>query len=141
MSERTRPRFRQIVLDTTHARASAEFWRALLGLSYRPGDEPPPPGEDDVAGRDWITLQTPDGRSLLGFQQVASLTPATWPKGPVPQQLHLDLEVADLTELAAVHELVLSLGGVVSDDRSEDENERLYVYTDLDGHPFCVFLP
>jgi hypothetical protein len=140
MSEPTRPRFRQIVLDSTDARASAEFWKALLDLSYRPGDEPPAPGEDDPAGRDWITLQTPVGLPLLGFQQVASLTHATWPEGPVPQQLHLDLSVSDRAELAAVHELVLSLGGVVSDDRSDDENELLYVYTDLDGHPFCVFV-
>ena len=141
MSAPTRPQFRQIVLDTTDARASAEFWKALLGLTYRAGEEPPPPGEDDVAGRDWITLLTSEGAPLLGFQQVASLTHATWPVGPVPQQLHLDLSVTDRAELAAVHELVLALGGVMIEDRSDDENELLYVYTDLDGHPFCVFVP
>jgi hypothetical protein len=141
MSEPTRPRFRQIVLDTTDARASAEFWKALLDLTYRPGEEPPPSGEDDVAGRDWITLLTPEGLPLLAFQQVPTLAHSTWPEGQVPQQLHLDLSVTDRAELAAVHELVLSLGGVMIDDRSDDESERLYVYTDLDGHPFCVFVP
>ena len=141
MSEPTRPRFRQVAIDTTDARASAEFWKALLGLAYRPGDEPPPPGEDDVAGRDWITLLSSDGAPLLGFQQVASLARTTWPEGPVPQQLHLDLWVTDRSELAEVHELVLSLGGVMLEDRSDDEDERLYVYTDPDGHPFCVFIP
>lgn len=40
-----RPKLRQIVLDTTNARASAEFWRGLLGLVYRPGHEPPPDGQ------------------------------------------------------------------------------------------------
>jgi hypothetical protein len=38
------PRLRQVVLDSTDVRRSAEFWRQLLGLSYRPGQEPPPPG-------------------------------------------------------------------------------------------------
>ena len=40
----TPPRLRQVVLDTTDVRALAEFYRRLLGLRYRPGDEPPAPG-------------------------------------------------------------------------------------------------
>src|SRR5512133_3923819 len=35
------PRLVQTVLDTTDVRALAEFYRELLGLRYRPGDEPP----------------------------------------------------------------------------------------------------
>ena len=34
------PRLLQTVLDTTDARRLAEFYRALLGLQYRPGDSP-----------------------------------------------------------------------------------------------------
>jgi hypothetical protein len=34
------PRLRQVVLDCADARSSAEFYRRLLGLVYRPGDEP-----------------------------------------------------------------------------------------------------
>src|SRR4051794_29367768 len=45
-----RPRLRQVVLDSTDARRSAEFWRRLLGLRYRPGHEPPADGADDAAG-------------------------------------------------------------------------------------------
>ena len=52
---------RQTVLDTTDARGLAEFYRELLGLAYRPGHEPPPPGEDDPDGREWLVLRNPGG--------------------------------------------------------------------------------
>ena len=41
MTDGPGPRLCQVVLDCTDARALAEFYRALLGLVYRPGDEPP----------------------------------------------------------------------------------------------------
>lgn len=134
------PRLRQVVLDTTDARASAEFWRQLLGLVYRPGHEAPAPGEDDPAGRDWLNLLTPDGQPCLAFQQVRGLHRATWPEPDVPQQLHLDLTVQDREQLDAVHASVVALGGELRLDRSHDEEEPLRVYADPDGHPFCVFV-
>jgi catechol 2,3-dioxygenase-like lactoylglutathione lyase family enzyme len=133
-------RLAQVVLDTTDARRAAEFWRALLGLVYREGQEPPPAGEDDPDGRDWLNLRTPEGRPVLAFQQVASLTPTTWPDDAVPQQLHLDLTVADVAELDVVTARVLALGGTLRLDRSDDEEEPLRVFADPDGHPFCVFV-
>jgi hypothetical protein len=39
-----------------------------------------------------------------------------------------------------VHEVVLAIGGVLRSDRSDDPEEPLLVFTDLDGHPFCVFV-
>jgi catechol 2,3-dioxygenase-like lactoylglutathione lyase family enzyme len=140
VDERTRPRLRQVVLDTTSARASAEFWRELLGLVYRPGHEPPPAGELDVAGGDWLNLRNADGTPCLAFQEVDDLPSSTWPEQGVPQQLHLDLTVRDRGELDAVHERVLALGGQLRLDRSGDEEEPLRVYADPDGHPFCVFV-
>lgn len=134
------PRLVQIVLDTTDARRAAEFWRRLLGLVYRSGHEPPGPGADDVAGRDWLNLRLPDGTALLAFQQVGELESTTWPEHRVPQQLHLDLSVRDVAELDAVHARVLALGGVLRLDRSQDPEEPLRVYADPDGHPFCVFV-
>mgnify|MGYP000114842403 CR=1 FL=1 len=134
------PRLAQVVLDTTDARRAAEFWRQLLGLAYRPGDEQPPPGQDDEAGRDWLNLRLPDGTPLLAFQQVTELAPATWPEHHVPQQLHLDLMVRDVAELDVVHERVIALGGAARFDRSDDADEPLWVFTDPDGHPFCVFV-
>lgn len=134
------PRLRQVVIDTTDARAAAEFWRQLVGLLYRPGHEPPPPGADDPDGRDWLNLRTKDGEPALAFQQVEALPPSTWPGTAVPQQLHLDLSVATPEELTQVRERVLALGGRVSYDRFDDPDEPLYVFLDLDGHPFCVFV-
>ncbi len=40
-SAREHPRLLHTVLDTTEVRTLAEFYRELLGLEYRPGDEPP----------------------------------------------------------------------------------------------------
>lgn len=134
------PRLCQVVLDTLDARASAEFWRQLLGLVYRPGHEPPEPRHDDPAGRDWLNLRAADGTPFLAFQQVDRLAAATWPTQAVPQQLHLDLTVRDVEELDAVHERVLALGGELRLDRSDDVEEPLRVYADPDGHPFCVFV-
>ena len=134
------PRFKQVVIDSTDARRSAEFWRQLLGLVYREGHEPPPAGEDDRAGREWINLCRPDGTRLLAIEQVEKLTPTTWPDATVPQQLHLDLVVDNVEDLDAVHERVLALGGVLRDDRRDDPEEPLRVYADPDGHTFCVFV-
>jgi catechol 2,3-dioxygenase-like lactoylglutathione lyase family enzyme len=134
------PRLAQVVIDTEDARRAAEFWRRLLGLVYRPGDEPPAAGADDPRGRDWLNLRSPSGTPVLAFQQVEQLSRATWPDDEVPQQLHLDLTVQDVSELEAVHEAVLAIGGVLRSDRSDDPEEPLLVFTDPDGHPFCVFV-
>jgi catechol 2,3-dioxygenase-like lactoylglutathione lyase family enzyme len=140
MPDSALPRLRQVVLDTTHARASAEFWRQLLGFVYRPGDEAPSPGQDDPAGRDWLVLRSPDGSSRLAFQQVAELHRSTWPERSVPQQLHLDLTVPSKTELDSAHSRVIDLGAELRLDRSDDPEEPLRVYADPDGHPFCTFV-
>ncbi|WP_341721306.1 hypothetical protein QQG74_21795 [Micromonospora sp. FIMYZ51] len=49
------------MLDSTDARALAEFYRQLLGFVYRPGDEPSADGRDDERGRDPTTC-TPTPR-------------------------------------------------------------------------------
>ena len=135
----TAPLLPHVVLDAVDARALAEFYRELLDLAYRPGDEPPPPGEPDPQGDDWLVLR--DGeRTVLAFQPVAELPPATWPEGPVPQQLHLDLAVPTLEDLRAQHERALALGARVLQGRSDDADEPLYVYADPAGHPFCIFV-
>jgi Glyoxalase-like domain len=135
------PALRQVVLDSTGARALAEFYRQLLGLEYRPGDEPPPVGEPDPLGEDWLVLQDPSGTTRIAFQQVADLPEATWPEGPVPQQLHLDLVVPTAQDLDAQHERALALGARLLYDRSGDPEEALRVYADPAGHPFCIFVP
>jgi len=133
------PQLGQVVLDGTDIRVLAEFYRRLLGLEYRPGDEPPPPGQPDENGTDWLVLRG-DGVRQLAFQQVEVLPEATWPEGEHPQQLHLDLCVPTAQELAVQHERALGLGARLLLDRSDDAEEPLYVYADPAGHPFCLFV-
>ena len=138
------PRLRSVVLDTTDARGLAEFWRELLGMEYRPGDEPPADGPD-ARGQDWLVLRHPAGSVhdhglALAFQQVERLERSTWPDDAVPQQLHLDLTVSDMTELEHERDRALALGAQLLLDRSDDEDEPLYVLADPAGHPFCIFV-
>src|SRR6266536_3978421 len=119
------PKLRQVVLDCTDARALAEFYRELLGLQYRPGDEPPAAGEPDPAGQDWLVLQNPAGATRVAFQHVAELPRATWPEGPIPQQLHLDLMVPTAEELQAQHERALALGARLLRDGFDDPEEPI----------------
>lgn len=131
------PRLLQTVLDATEVRRLAEFYRELLGLSYRPGDEVPTDGEDRP---DWLTLVDDQGRPQLAIQEADALPRSTWPSHDVPQQLHLDLTVDDLASLARHHERVLALGATLLMDRTDNPDERLYVYADPEGHPFCIFV-
>jgi catechol 2,3-dioxygenase-like lactoylglutathione lyase family enzyme len=121
-------------------RLLAEFYRRLLGWRYRPGDEPPPAGEPDPEGEDWLALRDPAGGVQLAFQQVASLPEATWPEGPVPQQLHLDLTVPTTADLDLQHERALALGARLLEDDADNPEEPLRVYADPAGHPFCIFV-
>jgi hypothetical protein len=137
------PVLRQTVLDAEAgpaARALAEFYRELLGLTYRAGDEPPAAGEPDTAAGTWLALRDPHGRPLLAIQPVPALPEATWPEGEVPQQVHLDLTVPTLPDLDVQHDRALSLGARHLLDRREDPEEPLHVYADPAGHPFCVFV-
>jgi catechol 2,3-dioxygenase-like lactoylglutathione lyase family enzyme len=134
------PSLLQVVLDTTDARRLAEFYRQLLGFTYRAGDEPPAAGEIDSRGQDWLVLRHPSGSPRVAFQQVSVLVESTWPDNAVPQQLHLDLTVPSTQELDAQHTRVLELGARLRYDRSHDEQEPLRVYADPSGHPFCIFV-
>ena len=130
------PQIVQVALDTTDARELAEFYRQLLGLEYRAGDEPPPAGQPD---RDWLVLRNPAG-TQLAFQQTDGVRPSTWPDDTVPQMLHLDLTVPSREELERQHDRALALGAAQLLDRTDDEEEPLYVFADPAGHPFCIFV-
>ena len=94
------PALRAVAVDATDARAVAEFYRELLGYVYRSGDEPPPLGEPDPKGEDWLVLRDRTGEARLAVQHVGELPRATWPDPGIPQQLHLDMTVADEAQLA-----------------------------------------
>ncbi|MFE2052770.1 VOC family protein [Streptomyces sp. NPDC059459] len=132
------PRLLQTVLDTTDPRQLAEFYRHLLGLTYRPGDEPPADGAPEAP--DWLVLRTPDGTNHLAFQLVDRLPRTTWPRHDVPMQAHLDLTVPDPVALARQRLRAESLGAELLLDRSDDPEEPLYVLADPSGHPFCLFV-
>ena len=137
-ARQTFPHLVQTVLDCTDARQLAEFYRHLLGFQYRPGDEPPGDGKPDQP--DWLVLRDTNGKNHLAFQLVDKLPPATWPEGPIPQQLHLDLSVPTMDDFNLQHEKALALGAKVLRDRSNDPQEPLRVYADPAGHPFCIFV-
>ena len=134
------PAIAQVVLDTTDARALADFYRELLDLVYRPGDERPPDGQPDPRGEDWLVLLHRDGRRAIAFQQLRAVPRVTWPTGPFPQMLHLDTTVPTVEELRAAHGRALALGATVLLDRTDDDEEPLWVFADPAGHPFCVFV-
>lgn len=132
------PRMLHTVLDTTRPRELAEFYRRLLGMSYRPGDEPPADGTPDRP--DWLVLRDSDGVNKLAFQQVDRLPRTTWPEHDVPMQMHVDFTVPSLAELHRQRERAESLGAELLLDRCDDPDEPLYVFADPSGHPFCVFV-
>jgi hypothetical protein len=131
------PQLLHTVLDAVDVRGEAEFWRDLLGLAYRPGDEAPAVGPDDS---DWLVLTHPDGRRCLAFQEVAELPRSRWPEPGHPSVSHVDTTVPSRTALDAVHERVLALGGELRLDRTDDPDEPLRAYASPAGHVFCVFV-
>ena len=132
------PQLLHTVLDAVDARKEAEFWRDLLGLAYRPGDEAPAGGGPDDS--DWLVLAHPDGRRCLAVQEVEELTRSRWPEPGHPSVSHLDTTVPSRTALDAVHERVLELGGELRLDRTDDPDEPLRAYASPAGHVFCVFV-
>ena len=131
------PQLQHTVLDAVDVRREAEFWRDLLGLAYRPGDEVPEDGPDDL---DWLVLTHPDGRRCLAIQQVEQLPASRWPEAGHPSVSHLDTTVPSRSALDAVHERVLGLGAELRLDRTDDPDEPLYAYASPAGHVFCVFV-
>ncbi len=140
MSEETYPTILQTVLDCADPRATAEFYRQMFGLHYRPGDEVPPDGQPDENGQDWLVLLRPDGARSLAFGKADDLAETTWPEPGVPQQMHLDTSVESVEELERQHERALALGARLRFDRTDDPDEPLRVYADPAGHLFCIFV-
>jgi catechol 2,3-dioxygenase-like lactoylglutathione lyase family enzyme len=125
-------------LDSTDVRGLAEFYRELLGLQYRPGDEPPTDGSVD--DEDWLVLVDDDGNRKLAFNQVDQLARSTWPSDEVPKQMHLDFRVPTVEELQRHRERAEQLGATLVYDRTADAGEPLYVLADPAGHPFCILV-
>ena len=54
--------------------------------------------------------------------------------------LHLDTSVPTVEDLFAQRQRALDLGARELLDRSDDPDEPLFVFADLAGHPFCIFV-
>ena len=119
-------------------RELAEFYRALLGVRYRPGDEAPTDGSVDDA--DWLVLLDDEGRRVLAVNRVAALARPTWPSDELPKQMHQDFALPSVEELARHRQRAEELGATLLMDRTGDAEEPLYVLSDPAGHPFCLLV-
>jgi hypothetical protein len=55
-------------------------------------------------------------------------------------QLHVDFTVTNAAELHRQRERAEALGAELLLDRAKDPEEPLFVFADLSGHPFCIFV-
>ena len=109
-----------IVLDTDDPPRLAEFYSALLGWPIIRREE------------DWWSIRTETGPQM-SFQLALDHRPPSWPTNDVPQQYHLDLDVADLPSAVAYAQ---SLGATLADN--SHSAETFVVLLDPSGHPFCL---
>ena len=126
MTDPDRPRLRlaSIVLECTDAQEMKRFYQRLLGWEVR-ADE-----------GDWVILRNAEGLPNISIQADPAYVRPTWPGEPERQQmmLHLDIWVDDLD---AAGEHAIAAGAVLADYQPQ---ERVRVYLDPAGHPFCLFL-
>lgn len=113
-------RLYEVVIDCPDPVALGAFYRELTGL------------DELLVQPDWVTLGR--GRDVrLAFQRADDFRPPQWPDPAYPQQMHVDIFVADLDEAEVS---VLALGA----KRLAGGGEEFRVYTDPVGHPFCLCL-
>ncbi|MEU1005298.1 MULTISPECIES: VOC family protein [Streptomyces] len=113
-----------IVIDCPDPSELADFYERLLSLSRL---------EDTV---EFVVLGTATGREVVAFQRDLDFRPPQWSDPDRPQQMHIDVMVADL-DLAEPQ--VLALGATLLDGSDKPVGYR--VYADPVGHPFCLVTP
>ncbi|WP_043614509.1 VOC family protein [Nonomuraea candida] len=117
--------FETIVLDCPDPQALAEFYSQLLGWPITSVED------------GWVVVSDGGSPKRLAFQLAPDFRPPRWPDPEHPQQLHLDLAVADLDE---GEREVIKIGAVKHEHQpSEDDDFR--VFLDPAGHPFCLVRP
>lgn len=110
-------RLHHVVLDTADPAGLAEFWSRIL-------DQPV-----TFRSAQWVVVSADERTSGLAFQLAPDHRPPTWPDPAVPQQVHLDVMVDDLS---AARSEVLRLGA--------RELGAEHIYADPAGHPFCLIM-
>ncbi len=112
-------RWHGLVIDCPDPAALASFYQELLGMQRV---------QDDG---DFVVIGDAADRPGVAFQRVPELRAPRWPDPEHPQQMHVDVRVADLDE---AEPRVLALGA----RRLPGGGERFRVYADPVGHPFCL---
>lgn len=97
----------------------SDFWAALLG------------GEIIHTSENLAIVKL--GDMFLNAYQVDDHSPPTWPRGPLPKQAHIDLDVDDLSQ---AEERALSLGAIRAEWQPNPDS--YIVLLDPAGHPFCL---
>ncbi|MFF3460134.1 VOC family protein [Streptomyces sp. NPDC002730] len=113
-----------IVIDCPNPSELANFYGKLLSLS-RLEDTP-----------EFVVLGTTARTEVVAFQQVHDFRPPQWSVPDHPQQMHIDVMVADLD---VAEPQVLALGATLLDGSDKPVGYR--VYADPVGHPFCLVTP
>lgn len=113
-----------VVVDCQDAHRTATFYSKLLGWPITL-EEP-----------DWVLLRDPKGGTGLSFQTEEGYVRPVWPEEPgkPTKMLHLDFKVDDLPA-AEAHALACG-----AEKSPQQFLERVTVFFDPEGHPFCLFL-
>lgn len=112
-------RWHGLVIDCPDPSALADFYQQLLGMQ-RVQDED-----------GWVVIGDAPDRPGLAFQHTPDFQRPQWPDPARPQQMHLDIMVADFGQAEAQ---ALALGAT----RLPGGGEHSRVYADPAGHPFCL---
>jgi predicted enzyme related to lactoylglutathione lyase len=113
-------RFPSIVIDCPDPGALAAFYATMLDW------------KSEVQA-DWVDIRADYGQ-CISFQQVEGYTAPKWPGQEHPQQMHLDVVVADLDTAEGE---VIALGAT---KHEHQPGTTFRVFLDPAGHPFCLCL-
>jgi predicted enzyme related to lactoylglutathione lyase len=110
-----------VVFDTADLEAESTFWAGLLGGTVEAED-------------DWHTVSVA-GEPKVAFQLAPDHVQPDWPDGE-PQQIHLDLDVDDIS---TAHDEATALGARLLKPADDiGASHGFQVYADPSGHPFCL---
>ena len=109
-----------VALDCPDPTALAGFYSQLSGWPVHANSD-----------ETWAQLDT-GGAWTLAFQRVDGYQAPQWPGQDVPQQFHLDFDVADLDD---GERQVLAIGATKAEHQP---GTSFRVFLDPAGHPFCL---
>ena len=112
-------RMHHVVIDCADPAGLAAFYSALLGLPVT------------YSSADFVVVADSNRASGLAFQRAPGHRPPTWPDEAVPQQIHFDVLVDDVSDATR---RVLEIGGRALPSPDRDG----HVFADPAGHPFCL---